>query len=257
MDPAAIQVARHPLALDERPVPRRVGLVVLATDHTTERDFGRMLPRDEVGIYVARVPYANPTAPENLCRLQPRLAEAAALILPGEPLDALHFGCTSAVVAIGDEAVEAALQDGKPGAPVVTPLSAARAAFEALGVHRIGLLTPYTPETTASMADYFAGRGFTLRGVSCLGLEDDRVMARIRPEVILAAAVEAMAPDAEGLFVSCTALRAAEVAERIEEAIGRPVVTSNQASVWRCLRLLGLTRPLPGYGRLLRLGHQE
>ena len=73
----------------------------------------------------------------------------------------------------------------------------------------------------------------------------------------MSAAVEAMAPDAEGLFVSCTALRAAEVAERIEEAIGRPVVTSNQASVWRCLRLLGLTRPLPGYGRLLRLGHQE
>ena len=137
--------------------------------------------------------------------------------------------------------------------PVVTPPAAARAAFRALGVRRISLLTPYTRETTAPMADYFAGHGFELRSVTCFGLEDDRVMARVRPDAIVAAAVEATAPDAEALFISCTALRAAEVAERVEAAIGRPVVTSNQASVWRCLRLAGIDRPLAGCGRLLRL----
>lgn len=246
MDTSSIRLVLEPPALDDRPVSRRLGLIVLATDHTTERDFARMLPRDEVQAYVARVPYANPTTPENLRLLQPRLAEAAALILPGEPLDALHFGCTSAVVAIGDEAVEAALQAGKPGTPAVTPLSAARAALGTLGVRRISLLTPYTAETTAPMVGYFARHGFEVHGVTCFGLEDDRVMARVRPEAVLAAAVEATAREAEGLFISCTALRAAEVAQRIEDAIGRPVVTSNQASVWRCLRILGLAAPLPG-----------
>jgi maleate isomerase len=156
-------------------------------------------------------------------------------------------------VAIGDEAVEAALRAGKPGVPVVTPPAAARAAFRALGVRRISLLTPYTRETTAPMADYFAEHGHEPCSVTCFGLEDDRVMARVRPDAIVAAAVEATAPDAEALFISCTALRAAEVAERVEAAIGRPVVTSNQASVWRCLRLAGIDRPLAGHGRLLRL----
>jgi maleate isomerase len=254
MDFTPIRVAPCLPALDDRPVPGRIGLVVLATDHTTERDFGRMLPRDEVQAYVARVPYANPTTPENLRLLQPRLAEAAALILPGETLDVLHFGCTSAVVAIGDAAVEAALAAGRPGTPIITPLSAARAAFKALNVRRISLLTPYTAGTTAAMAGYFARHGFGIQGVTCMGLDDDRTMARVRPEAIAAAAVEATASDAEGLFVSCTALRAAEVAGRIEAAIGRPVVTSNQASVWRCLRLMGLTHPLPGYGRLWSCG---
>jgi maleate isomerase len=234
-------------------VPRRIGLVALATDHTSERDFARVVPTGEAGIYVARIAYANPTTPANLRRMQPHLADAAGLILPDEPLDALCYSCTSASVAIGDEAVEAALREGKPGVPVVTPPAAARAAFRALGVRRISLLTPYTRETTAPMADYFADRGFELCSVACFGLEDDRVMARVRPDAIVAAAVEATAPDAEALFISCTALRAAEVAERVEAAIGRPVVTSNQASVWRCLRLAGIDRPLAGHGRLLRL----
>jgi maleate isomerase len=252
LDPTLIRITPAP-SLDERPVPRRIGLVALATDHTSERDFARVVPTGEAGIYVARIAYANPTTPANLRRMQPHLADAAGLILPDEPLDALCYSCTSASVAIGDEAVEAALREGKPGVPVVTPPAAARAAFRALGVRRISLLTPYTRETTAPMADYFADRGFELCSVACFGLEDDRVMARVRPDAIVAAAVEATAPDAEALFISCTALRAAEVAERVEAAIGRPVVTSNQASVWRCLRLAGIDRPLAGHGRLLRL----
>ncbi|MEP0324600.1 MAG: ectoine utilization protein EutA, partial [Bauldia litoralis] len=57
----------------------------------------------------------------------------------------------------------------------------------------------------------------------------------------------------EGLFISCTALRAAEVVATIEAACGVPVVTSNQASAWMCVRLAGIDRPIAGYGRLLSL----
>jgi maleate isomerase len=253
MHPAEITLARHAPTLDARPVPRRIGLVVLATDHTSERDFARMIPYEAAGVYVARVAYANPTTPENLRAMQPLLTAAAALILPDEPLDALCFSCTSASVVIGDDAVAAALQAAKPKVPVVTPPAAARAGLEALGARRISLLTPYTRETTAPMAEYFAGHGLELASVTCLGFDDDRRMARIRPDALVAAAVAATAPDAEALFVSCTALRAAEVAADIEAAIGRPVVTSNQASVWRCLRHCGIDRPREGHGRLLHL----
>lgn len=253
MNAVPVSLAAAPPPLDERPVARRIGLLVLATDHTSERDFARMAPLGEVGLYSARVAYANPTTPANLRAMQPRLAEAATLILPDEPLDALCYCCTSASAVIGDEAVEAALAAAKPNTPIVTPPAAARVALTALGARRIALLTPYTRATTAPVAEYFAGHGFELAGVTCLGLDDDRLMARITPEAIVAAAVDATAGDADALFISCTALRAAEVAERIEAAIGRPVVTSNQASVWRCLRLAGIERPVAGYGRLLRL----
>jgi len=241
------------LRFDDRPVARRIGLVVLATDHTSEIDFARVLSVSGVGVYVARIPYRNPTTPENLRLMQPRLTEGAGLILPDEPLDVVCYSCTSASVVIGDDAVEAAIRAAKPGTPVVTPPAAARLALAAFGARRISVLTPYTVETSTPMAAYFTGHGFDVAGLACFGLEDDRVMARVTPDAIVEAACAATAPDAEALFISCTALRSAEIVPEIEARIGRPVVTSNLATTWLCGRLVGETAPRPELGRLFGL----
>ena len=241
-----------PIAFDERASAKRVGLILLATDLTTERDFARVLPIGAVDLYCCRIAYANPTTPENLIKMQANLSETAALLLPDEPLDAICYSCTAASVVIGDNEVEAAVAEGKPGVAVVTPPAAARAGLTALGARRISILTPYTQETSAPMARYFAAHGFEVMGLSCFGLEDDRMMARVTPESIIAAALNAASQDADALFVSCTALRAAEVAEEIEREIGKPVITSNQASAWMSLRLAGIEKTVEGYGQLLR-----
>ncbi|MCV0394171.1 MAG: ectoine utilization protein EutA [Rhizobiaceae bacterium] len=252
---AAIRLAGGSVALDPSPHEKRVGLLVLATDHTSEADFRRMVASNRIGVHVARIAYANPTTPENLRRMQPSLGQGADLILPGERLDALCYSCTSASVVIGDEAVEAALSDAKPGAAIVTPPSAAAKGLAALGARTISILTPYTVETSRPMADYFAALGFEIASFDCLGFEDDREMARITHASIVEAAVGATAPEAEALFVSCTALRAASVVPEIEQRIGRPVVTSNLASAWACLRACGDTTARPERGQLMGLGH--
>jgi maleate isomerase len=241
-----LHAARPPL--DPRPLEKRVGLVILATDHTTEPDFRRMVASERIGIYVARIAYANPTTPENLRRMQPALTEGASLILPGEPLDAICYSCTSASVVIGDAEIEAAIGAAKPGVPVVTPTMAAMRGLKALGASRISVLTPYVVETGRPMADYFQRHGFDLASFTCLGFDDDREMARIKPSALVDLAREVMADDAEALFISCTALRSAGVAAEIEAAIGRPVVTSNQATAWNCLRLCGDAGPHPQWG---------
>jgi maleate isomerase len=251
--PIDIRRATTAPRLDGRPVAKRIGLVILATDHTTEVDFQRMVASERIGLYTARVSYANPTTPENLRRMQPRLSEAAGLILPDEPLDAICFSCTSASVVIGDTAVEAAIEAAKPGVPVVTPPLAAVAGLEALGARRISVLTPYTVETSTPMAAYFADHGFDIARFTCLGFEDDREMARISHESLIAAAVEATAEDSEALFISCTALRAARIIPAIEQAVGRPVVSSNLATAWQCLALCGETEPRPALGQLMAL----
>jgi maleate isomerase len=240
-------------ALEARPLEKRVGLIVLATDHTTEPDFRRMVASERIGVYVARIFYANPTTPDNLRRMQPALTEGAGLILPGEALDAICYSCTSASVVIGDADIEAAVQMAKPATVVVTPPSAAMRGLRAFGAKRISILTPYTVETSRPMADYFAGYGFEIASFTCLGFDDDREMARIPPASLVALAQAAMAPDAEALFISCTALRAALAAPAIERAIGRPVVTSNQATAWNCLRLCGDEASRPEFGRLMTM----
>nr|WP_144378474.1 ectoine utilization protein EutA [Mesorhizobium amorphae] len=238
-------------ALDPRPLERRVGLIILATDHTTEPDYRRMVASERIGVYVARVAYANPTTPDNLRKMQPALTEAAALILPDETLDAICYSCTSASVVIGDAEIEAAVQAAKPGVTVVTPPMAAMRGLKTLGARTISVLTPYTVETSRPMADYFIRHGFNIASFTCLGFDDDREMARIAPAALVELARQAMHPEADALFVSCTALRSALAAVAIEEAIGRPVVTSNQATAWNCLRLCGDDSARPEWGRLM------
>ena len=241
--------------LDDRPLEKRVGLIILATDHTTEVDFQRMVASERIGVYATRIPYANPVTPENLRAMQPSLTSGAALILPDEPLDVVMYSCTSASVVIGDAEVKAAVKAAKPTAAVVTPTAAAVSGLKAFGARRISVLTPYTLETSRPMADYFHALGFDIARFTCLGLTDDREMARIAPDEIVAFAKEAMAPDSDALFISCTAVRAAGVATEIEAAIGKPVVTSNLATAWACLRLCGDEAIRPDLGRLMTLAY--
>ncbi|TDW32415.1 maleate isomerase [Rhizobium azibense] len=252
-----IQMASRRPRLDERPLEKRVGLVILATDHTTEVDFQRMVASNRIGVYVSRIHYANPTTPENLLKMQPSLTVGAGLILPGEPLDAIIYSCTSASVVIGDARVEAAIAAAKPGVPVVTPTAAAVDALRAFGAKRISVLTPYTVETSRPMADYFAELGFEIDRFTCLGFTDDREMARIAPDEIAALALDATAPASDALFISCTALRAAQVAGRIERKIGKPVVSSNLATAWACLRLCGEDQAWPQVARLMTMPYPE
>ncbi|RUW63742.1 ectoine utilization protein EutA [Mesorhizobium sp. M7A.F.Ca.US.008.03.1.1] len=238
-------------ALDARPLDMRIGLIILATDHTSEQDFRRMVASERIGVYVARIPYANPTTPENLRKMQPALTAGAALILPDEPLDAICYSCTSASVVIGDAEIEAAIQVTKPGVPVVTPPMAGVRGLRVLGANKLSILTPYTVETSRPMATYFAARGFEIVSFTCLGFEDDREMARIAPATLVDLAREATDASADALFVSCTALRSALAVTGMEKAIGRPVVTSNQATAWNCLRLCGDDTPHPEFGRLM------
>jgi maleate cis-trans isomerase len=65
-------------------------------------------------------------------------------------------------------------------------------------------------------------------------------------------AARACRPEADALLCSCTAWRSVEAAEEIERRTGKPVVTSNQASIWVTLGRLGHTEPIAGFGRLLR-----
>jgi maleate isomerase len=254
-----VTVVRSPVAADLVPAAAvtRLGMIALATDLTSERDAARLIPPDRAALHVTRVAYENPSTPENLRRMGPKLASAAALLAPVPGLAAICYSCTAASVEIGDGAVAESIGVACPGVPVVTPPDAAVQGFAALGVRRIALLTPYLVETTAPMAAYFARRGLEIVSAECLGLADDREMARVTPATILAAAEAADRPDAEGVFLSCTALPSLGVIAELERRLGKPVISSNQASLWRMLHHAGLP-PAPGApGRLFAVAPVE
>ena len=59
------------IGFDAEPVAKRIGLGVVATDHTIERDYARICDPDEIAVYVNRIPYDNPTTRESLSETGP------------------------------------------------------------------------------------------------------------------------------------------------------------------------------------------
>ena len=131
------------------------------------------------------------------------------------------------------------------------PVTAARAALDALKVRRIALLTPYVRRINESLRAALAARGMEIPVMGSFNQDDDNVVARIAPQSIADAIIGLGASEAcDGVFVSCTSLRVARIVEEVEAKLGKPVTSSNHALAWHMLRLAGYTTPLPKRGRL-------
>ena len=228
-----------------------IGLIVLATDQTMEREFHALLRLDGVAIYESRLFNDAEITPATLRAIGPRIGPAAALILPGLPLNVVAFGCTSATMELGEEAVFAAIRESRPGIACTTPVTAAFAAFRALGARRIGVLTPYAPDVNARVRAGLERGGVEVAAFGTFDKRDDRDAARISANSIADAAIAMASRVAlDAVFVSCTSLRVAEVVTEIEDRAGIPVTSSNHAIAWHALRLAGVADRLPEAGRL-------
>ena len=238
-------------SLDDRlPVP--VGLLLLATDRASGADVAAFLP-DGVEAYATRIPMNAVATPETLAELGDHLTEGARLLVPDGPLAAIGFSCTSGTVAVGAERAHALIAVGRPGVPICTPVEAAVKALAALGVRRIALLTPYLDGPSRLIEGFFAEHGVEIVARASFKLDGDPDMNRVTGDCLIEAGRDlGCHPDAEALFISCTGLRTRDVIEPLEAALGRPVVTSNQALAWDLARTAGVADRAPGRGRLFR-----
>ncbi len=238
---------------DKGPGRHRIGLVVLANDYATERDFMNMRPSDDVAIFVSRVPNENACTVENLHKMAPHITTATSLLVPEGRLDAVAYSCTSGTVVMGFEKIRNLIHAARPGVPCVTPITASLEALDRFEARRLAVLTPYVDDVNAAIASHLEAQSKAIAGFTSFHIEDNEEMAAVPGDAIYQAALEADRPDADALFISCTAIRAVDVVERIEQALGKPVVSANQAMFWQALRASGHQKPVSGYGRLLEL----
>ncbi|MFN3156492.1 Asp/Glu racemase [Marivita cryptomonadis] len=231
----------------------RIGLIVLQTDQTIEFEFARLMPGCGTAFYHARIPNAMEVSPETLRQMQRDLPATAALLPPSFEFNAIGYACTSGATMIGEDQVDRIIRDVHPHAKTSNPITACKAALSALGLSRIALVTPYPPEVTLEMQANLHAAGVHTVAVASFNQSDDFTVARISSASILKAATTIGArTEVEGVFVSCTSLRALEVIDAAEAQIGKPVIASNQALAWHLMRLAGLTDRPAGAGRLFQ-----
>jgi maleate isomerase len=232
----------------------RIGVIVLATDNTIEHEFRQIIRQDGIAFYETRIFNDADINPTTLAAMEQRMEAAASMILPGIALDVVGYGCTSGSVVIGEERVFELIRKARPGVACTTPITGAIAGLKAMGCKRIALLTPYVESVNQMLRQYIEQRDIGVPVMGSFNHENDNEVARISQESIRNAVRELMRePNVDGVFVSCTSLRVASIVEEMEAEFGRPVTSSNHAMAWHCLRLAGLTEPVPGFGKLFRV----
>lgn len=229
----------------------KLGFVLLSMEQTIEGDLFEMAPPG-VGVHVTRAAMADDVTVENLRAMAEGIRPAADLILPELPLDVLCYACTSGSIVIGPAEVRRRLAGTGRAREVTTLVDGVVAALRALDAQRISVLTPYVDGINELEETHLQAEGFTLDALTGLGITRDQDIARVRPAALADLAVRHTHADSDALFISCGALRTLDVIDEIEERIGRPVVTSNQAMMWECLRRAGVEDPLDGYGTIFR-----
>jgi maleate isomerase len=227
----------------------RVGLMALATDLNIEDDLRRLLPAS-VKMFTSRIANSNPITIASLRNTARNIIRTAHTILPDEGVDILIYGCTSGAIILGNEKIAELIAHADPRARCINPADSAETALNALSARRISILTPYERPVNDQIARHFVRRGFEVLNIAGFDLTTDFRMSCVPPDTIAQAALNTCHPDADALFISCTSLRAAIVINQLEAALGRPVVTSNQALAWHVRQLLRIDKSAMDVDRL-------
>ena len=232
----------------------KLGLIVLQVDEPIEGDFRRIIPPDAAQLHVSRVPSGDALTPETVSVMETKLAASAALLPPASRFDVVGYACTSGTALIGAERVRTLVKQGVATRQVTDPLSAAVAATEALGVKKLGIVSPYIATVANSLSDAFRDAGITVAETLSFGEDVEARVARISPASISEAAVAlARRGGLDGIFISCTNLRTLSVIEPLEKEIGLPVLSSNQVLAWHMARISPAPITLSGPGLLFEI----
>jgi maleate isomerase len=240
----------------------RIGVLTPHGDVVPEAELSALAP-DGISIHAARIPFGSyrpggvmdPTLAADPVRAiaDPPAVDDAAEMLAMAPLHAIIFGFTSSSYLRGaaeDEALKSRLETRTRGIPVIVTCAAAVAALRALSVKRIALINPpwFSDEIDQRGAEYFRSQGIEVEYSGPAALPSDQQV--IQPEAVYDW-VRTHTPDrAEAVFIGGNGFRAIGVIKALEDALGRPVLTANQAAFWRALSLAKANRPIVNYGRI-------
>ena len=233
------------------PTPRaRIGMIIPSVNSMTEPQFNHFAPPG-LGVHVARARVAGEWK-RPLATMAEEIAAAAKLLADVAP-DLIVFHCTDTSMTQGPQG-EGRILDIVQDATGIEALATSRLvleALQALGLHSLLLLSPY--KSNQAVIDYLSATGFAVVHDVALGLKALE-FAAVTPREWVELARTHDQREADGIFLSCTNTRQIEAIEDIERALGKPVVNSNQAVLWGCVkRLKSAFAPLPAMPRLGRL----
>ena len=228
----------------------RIGLIALASDFMIEKDFINVIKGKDIDFFVNRIQCYNPLTSENLIKMSEKVTEVTKDILPDQKIDCVVYGCTSGTIAAGYNSIEKKIKLAKPEAKITTPSTAAISALKKLNIKKVSIFTPYLKDLNDEVVEFFKKENFVVTSNSYFGIESDIDIGKVDQDYLYEVLSKIELNDAEALFISCTALPALSIIEKLEKKLNKIVLSSNQALIWDTLEKIGKSDSVKGFGKL-------
>lgn len=228
-----------------RGIRARIGIIHLSTA-MMDHEFWELAP-EGVSIFCTRL-RGHPPDIEGL-------KDATMDLIECKPNSVL-YGCTSGSFGPGPEWNDALIKtmEEVAGVPATTNSQGVVEALKALGAKKVSISTPYDEDLNQRLQFFLETKGFNVTNMK-LNPErlDDYGKFLLAPEQAYQVAKETYTPDADVHFISCAGWRTIPIIEKLENDIGRPVISSVQAVMWHALKLAGLNIKMEGFGKLFQI----
>jgi maleate cis-trans isomerase/Fe-S-cluster containining protein len=233
------------------PVPAaRIGLIIPSVNRLSEPQFMRFAPPG-LGIHVTRARIAGKWR-KPVTELAPVIAAAAGALCDASP-DLIVYHCTDSSMREGLDGERRILDivRQETGIDAVSTSALVVEALTALGIRKLVVVSPY--EDNDVIIAYLQSCGFKVVHDVALRLPGHESPGAT-PERWVEATLDNARDEADGYFLSCTNTTQIEAIQELEEALGKPVVSSNQAVLWGAVRRLRARLgevDMPRLGRLM------
>lgn len=209
-----------------------------------------------VDFSVVRIPlHGDTTSVEGKAHLYADLRKSIAQLAPAKP-GVIAYACTAGSMSLPLDGLTSVMHE-MAGVPAVATAPSLILACRALGLKKIAIATPYHDALNQHEVHFFEECGIKVLNIRGLGIgaggpHEYVNLAKVPKEEVYRHARGTWVPDADGMVVSCTDFASLEAIPRLEQELGKPVLSSNTATLWQALRTAGVEARLTGFGRLLQ-----
>ena len=233
----------------------KIGIIVPPTNTVNEAEWNFMAPQG-VSVHSTRMPLHSSV--ESAKEKEDLYADiqVATNFLSQAGLDSIAYGCTAGsmirpVSELSDYMANIAEK------PCVTTAASIVNALNTLGLTKVCLATPYHQKLNLHEVTFLQALGISVvheqgLGIGASGPHEFTSIAKTSPETILQHIISSDRNEADAIVVSCTDFPVVNMISELEIRLEKPIITSNQATFWACLRAAGISDKFDKFGILLQ-----
>jgi maleate cis-trans isomerase len=228
----------------------KIGLVIPSNNTVIEPELWAMCP-PEVTVHGNRILARGPSS-EGIVEMEKSAGRAIEELKAGQ-MSVIIYACLATSLVKGPTWTREVARriEVDTGCPGTTAATATFEALQALGTRRVAIATPYPDNIQSLLPAFVADFGLELVATRNLGIQNSLALWKIPGEQVRAFARSVDVPEAQALCIVATDLPTVGEIAALEAELGKPVVTTNQAILWKALALADIDDSVVGFGTLL------